>query len=279
MIATTSVTRSDLQRLFELNRSLPAPDRLEAIEEIEAAWLAPLIAEAAAQAPALTSTRDIARAVEELVAEDATTPNPAADFVANEATWAQFRAVVADYAVDGLTEAQNFFPAIPRLPIKAQMAVMRVLIDEFGCGNLLQAHSQLYMNLLTELGLPLDVGSYLPHVTTGTLAFVDAFYWLASRAPDAEYFLGALAYLEACIPTSFACMADACIRLGIANHHYYTEHMHIDGFHRRELQTAIRELDADRGCDLEKVWVGMTVLRRLFAESFEDAVAAARAVA
>ncbi|MBW0011534.1 MAG: iron-containing redox enzyme family protein, partial [Pseudonocardiales bacterium] len=119
---------------------------------------------------------------------------PAGHYLAEEASREQFTLVVREFALDGLTEAQNFFPIIPRLPIRAQMAVMRVLIDEFGCGNLQQAHSQLYRNLLTELGLPLDLNHYLDHTSDETYAFLNVFYWLTQRVPDVEYFLGALAY-------------------------------------------------------------------------------------
>jgi hypothetical protein len=277
-MSATATTQASLQRLFELNRSIPTAARYQEIEAIEAEWLEPIVAEEAARAPQLSSVREIAQLIEESIQDDDSAGRSAADFLANDATRDQFRAVVAEYAVDGLTEAQNFFPAIPRLPIRAQMAVMRVLIDEFGCGNLRRAHSELYMDLLRELDLPTDLASHLRGASAETLAFVNCFYWLASRAPDVEYFLGALAYLEAYIPTGFSCLDAACRRLGITHGLYYSEHIHIDDFHKQELQTAIREHDRAQGCDFAKVWVGMTVLRRLFGESFEVATDKARAL-
>jgi hypothetical protein len=115
-------------------------------------------------------------------------------------------------------------------------------------------------------------------VSTETLAFVNCFYWLASRAPDVEYFLGALAYLEAFIPTGFASFDAACRRLGVEHGLYYSEHIHIDDFHRRELQIAIHEQDRVHGCDLTKLAVGMNLLRRLLGASFEAATGNARAL-
>ncbi len=277
-MSATDTTHVSLQRLFELNRSVPSAARYREIEAIEAQWLEPIVAEEEAHAPRLSSVREMAKLIEEAIADDDRAGRAAADFLANEATRDQFRAVVAEYAVDGLTEAQNFFPAIPRLPIRAQMAVMRVLIDEFGCGNLQRAHSELYMDLLRELDLPTDIASHLPSVSAETLAFVNSFYWLASRAPDVEYFLGALAYLEAYIPTGFSYFDAACRRLGIEHGLYYSEHIHIDDFHKQELQIAIREYDRAQGCDYTKLWVGMTLLRRLLGESFEAATGRARAL-
>ena len=277
-MSATRTTHASLQRLFELNRSVPSAARYREIEAIEAAWLEPILAEEKALTPQLSSAPDIAHLIEECIADGASDGRSSADFLANDATREQFRAVVADYAVDGLTEAQNFFPALPRLPIRAQMAVMRVLIDEFGCGNLQRAHSELYMDLLRELDLPTDLASHLADVSAETLAFVNCFYWLASRAPDVEYFLGALAYLEAYIPTGFACFDAACRRLGIKHGLYYSEHIHIDDFHKQELQIAIREYDRVHGCDYAKLQVGMTLLRRLLGASFEAATDRARAL-
>jgi len=277
-MSATHASQTSLQRLFELNRSVPSSARYREIEAIEADWLEPIIAQEAARAPQLSSAAEIAQLIEESIAEDDSAGRSSADFLANDATREQFRAVVAEYAIDGLTEAQNFFPAIPRLPIRAQMAVVRVLIDEFGCGNLQRAHSELYMDLLRELDLPTDLASHLPRASAESLAFANCFYWLAGRAPGVEYFLGALAYLEAFIPTGFACFDAACRRLGIEHGLYYSEHIHIDDFHKQELQIAIREYDRAQGCDYAKLWVGMTLLRRLLADSFEKATDRARAL-
>jgi hypothetical protein len=277
-MSATQATRARLLRLFELNRSVPSAARYREIEAIEADWLEPILAQEAALAPQLSPAPEIAQLIEEAIADGDGDGRSSADFLANDATREQFRAVVADHALDGLTEAQNFFAAIPRLPIRAQMAVMRVLIDEFGCGNLQRAHSELYMDLLRELDLPTDLASHLPDVSAETLALVNCFYWLASRAPHVEYFLGALAYLEAYIPTGFACFDGACRRLGIEHGLYYSEHIHIDDFHKHELQIAIREYDRAQGCDYAKLWVGMALLRRLLGASFEAATDRAKAL-
>ena len=76
-------------------------------------------------------------------------------YVEHDAGPEAFAAVVGQYAVDGLTEAQAMFYAVPRLVCSAaQMPVVRVLIDEMGCGNPRKRSTQLFRDLLGELGLP-----------------------------------------------------------------------------------------------------------------------------
>jgi Iron-containing redox enzyme len=269
---------SDLKRLFLYNRSLPCADTVARLEEIEHIWIIPRVSSIEADTPALATRADWIRELDGLLARERA-GSAASDYLAENASREQFTVVVSEFALDGLTEAQNFFPAVARLPIRAQMPLMRVLIDEFGCGNLQQAHSQLYRNLLTELELPLDLNSYLDRTSDETYAFLNAFYWLTQRAPHVEYFLGALAYLEACIPTAFTYYVRACERLDIESSQYYTEHVHIDGFHMQEMQIAIREYEAACSVNSTRLWVGARLLSELIGTAFEAAVERARELA
>jgi hypothetical protein len=266
---------SALKRLFIHNRSLPNADRYAEIERIEHDWIIPNVATLTVRTSKIDSRAQWVAALEELLASEQE-GTPAGRYLAEEATREQFRLVVREFALDGLTEAQNFFPIIPRLPIRAQMAVMRVLIDEFGCGNLAQAHSQLYRDLLAELGLPLELNYYLDYTSDETYAFLNVFYWLTQRAPDVEYFLGALAYLEASIPAAFSVQVRACERLGITHGRYYSEHVHIDNFHRKEMQLAIREYEKAHALDPAKLWIGALLLSELIGTAFDAAVWRAR---
>jgi len=277
-VKKTIIRESDLTQLFLYNRSLPCADTVARLEEIEHAWIIPLVGSVEADTPALTSRAQWVRALDDLLGRERA-GSAAGEYLAEKSSREEFRAVVSEFALDGLTEAQNLFPAVARLPIRAQMPLMRVLIDEFGCGNLQQAHSQLYRNLLTELGLPLDLNAYLNRASDETYAFLNVFYWLTQRAPHVEYFLGALAYLEASIPTAFTYHARACERLRIANNQYYTEHVHIDSFHMQEMQVAIREYEAACGLDPTRVWIGARLLSELIGTAFDAAVERAREVA
>ncbi|MFZ3495380.1 iron-containing redox enzyme family protein [Streptomyces sp. 5.8] len=266
------------KRLFLHNRTLQSSAVLARIEALEAAWIEPLVGDLAERTAPLAGRAEWKERLDGLLALEREA-GPAGSYLAEKATREQFAHVVREFALDGLTEAQNFFPAVPRLPIRAQMAVMRVLIDEFGCGNLQQTHSKLYLDLLAELGLPQELESFLDTTADETYAFLNVFYWLTQRAGDVEYFLGALAYLEASIPDAFTVQARACARLGIEQGRYYTEHLHIDTFHMREMQTAIKEYEAARGLDATKLWVGAQLLSGLIGGAFDAAVERAREVA
>ncbi len=273
-----SVDDSDHKKLFVYNRSVPSPEVYARIAELEEMWIEPMIFRLAQEAPVLSSRAEWLDALKRMLEEEQE-GSPSSWFLAEEATLEQFRVYVREFAPDGLTEAQNFFPAIARIPLKAQMALMRVLIDEFGCGNLQQAHSQLYLMLLEELALPQELTELLDDTSDETFAFLNVFYWLTERAPHIEYFLGALAYLEASIPSAFSFLAKACERLGVKNDRYYTEHIHIDNFHMKEMQTAIREYEAVHGVDATKLWIGARLLSTLLEDAVDNAVAKAKRTA
>jgi len=266
---------SPLKRLFRLNRTVPTAEVYARIEEIERPWIGRLLAEVAAGTTPVASRAEWIQRLDALL-ESERTGSESSRYLAEQATYGELRSYVREFAADGLTEAQNFFPSIARMPIKAQMAVMRVLIDEFGCGNLMQSHSYLYLALLDELDLPTDLETLVDGVSDETLGFLDVFYWLTTRAEDLEYFLGGLAYLEASIPSAFSFLVAACDRLGIRHGTYYSEHVHIDSFHMKEMQTAIREYELARGLDPTKVWIGALLLSRLLGEAADAAVDRAR---
>jgi heme oxygenase-like protein len=264
------------KELFLYNRSVLDPASFARVVEIERECFAPRAQAFEAEASGMRSAGEVLSAMHDLLQREQDAPTDAASFLAARATRDEFKRVVGEFAVDGLTEAQSFFPILQRVPPKAQMALMRVFIDEFGCGNLEQSHSQLYRRLLAELDMPVGLESYVDAASEEVLAFVNLFYWLALRAPRPEYFLGALAYLEASVPVAFGCFADACLRLGVENHHYYTEHVHIDSFHSRELVTAIRALEAAEGIDGAKVWAGVRLGSTILDEAFTVAVERAK---
>lgn len=184
----------------------------------------------------------------------------------------EFRTLVGEFAVDGLTEAQAFYYVLPRLPLEAQMPMLRIMIDEFGSGNLRRAHSTLYRNLLRELGMPLELNFYINRTADSSFAFVNLFYWLTMRADDPSYFAGAITYLETAIPYLFSCYADACRRLEIRSHTYYTEHQHIDAFHAREGLRLLRTMAGAAALDSSKAWLGVRLAQAITAQAFERAV-------
>jgi hypothetical protein len=269
---------SDQRQLYVLNRSVLGADDYAELLDIESRWVVPQAAELEAEAPSFGSRRELVEAIEAFLEnEEAAGPSEHERFLAEQATLEQFRVVVREFAVDGLVESQSHLAILPRLPGKARMAVLRVLIDEFGCGNDEQEHAALYGRLVTELGMPTDLGYYVERAGEESFAYVNLFHWLAQRAPAPEYFLGAYTYFESSVLYAFKCYARACERLGVVNRKYYDEHLYIDAYHSRQMQASIKALADERPVDLAKVWTGVTLTSAVVAEATAAAIDRARA--
>ncbi|MET9439393.1 iron-containing redox enzyme family protein [Streptomyces sp. NPDC006610] len=268
--------REQAQReLYELYRQVPDAEGYAAMLDIEEQWILPLARGFETEAPEFSSTGDLLQALKEFLAAEEAEVSANETFLADEATLEQFKVVVREFALDGLTESESLLPVVPRLPYRSGMAVFRVLIDELGCGNDDKSHSQLYRNLLEELGMSTDVEDYLDVTGPESYAYVNMFHWLASRAPSPQYFLGAYGYFEASVLYGFQSFARAARRLGIKQDAYYTEHLYIDSYHSNHMRTAIRSLDDP---DLPKIWAGVRLASLIVGSATEAAIDRAREV-
>jgi hypothetical protein len=268
---------SDHRQLYLFNRARLHDPALTspAVLEFEQRWIADHLA---AVAPA-TPPRDLAELRAQLthMIEDEQRHTPdSARYVAERMQLDEFRILVQEFAIDGLTEAQVFYYALPRLALEAQMPLLRILIDEFGSGNLKRAHTTLYISLLRELGMATEIDCYLDRIEPACFAFINLFFWLSLRADDPSYFAGAITYLETTIPVFFECYVQACKRLGIVAHAYYSEHQHIDAFHAIEGQNLLRAMRATATLDAGKAWAGARLASAITGGAFEAAVAKAR---
>ncbi|HDR9277413.1 TPA: iron-containing redox enzyme family protein [Burkholderia vietnamiensis] len=222
------------------------------------------------------SLAELKAALANQIAAEQRTPQAEADYVAGQMSLDEFRILVQEFAIDGLTEAQVFYYVLPRLPLEAQMPLLRIMIDEFGSGNLKRAHTTLYVNLLRELGMPTALTFYLDQAGASSFEFVNLFFWLALRADDASYFAGALTYLETAIPAFFECYARACRRLKVDAHAYYTEHQHIDTFHAVEGHKLLATMNATGTLDAAKACQGARLVSYVTDLAFRSAVNTAR---
>lgn len=264
--------------LYCYNRSRvedPAGDSPAQLMVAERQWIDDVLSSRGPEDTPAT-LRDLQQRLAELIASEQETLPASARFVAKEMTLSQFRVLVQEFAVDGLTEAQTFYYVMPRLTLAAQMPMLRIIIDEFGAGNPRRAHTNLYVELLRELGMSTDLAAYEQRVCAECLGFVNLFYWLTLRADDPSYFAGAITYLETAIPVFFECYVQACDRLGIRHSDYYSEHQHIDQFHAIEGQRLLRAMDASATLDPGKAWTGAWLTSTVTATAFEAAVSKAR---
>ncbi len=239
--------------------------------DFEAQW----IGSALSSLPSTTEVNDynsLIKGIHEFIADESSEEPESSRFVAEECSLDQFRTLIQEFAVDGLTEAQIFYPIMPRLPLESQLPMLRILIDEFGSANPAKTHTMLYRKLLDELGMSTELAFYFDRIESSSYAFVNMFYWLTLRADDASYFAGALTYLESIIPAVFPCYTQACERLGIKHHHYYSEHCHIDSFHAKECFRLLKAMNQTQVLDIDKAWSGVRLASLVTNQAFEQAV-------
>ncbi|MER8093967.1 iron-containing redox enzyme family protein [Streptomyces goshikiensis] len=261
------------RELHGLYGRVPDLDGYAAMLAIEEQWILPAARAYEADAPDFASVGELLAGLKDFLAAEEADISDNSRFLANEATLGQFKVVVGEFALDGLTESESLLPVVPRLPYRSGMAVFRVLIDELGCGNDDKSHSQLYRDLLLELGMSTDPDSYLDSTSPECYAYVNMFHWLASRASSPQYFLGAYGYFETSVLYGFQSFARAAKRLGIQQDAYYTEHLYIDAYHSNHMRTAIRALEEP---DLAKIWAGVRLASDIVGTATEAAITRAR---
>ncbi|SAI73100.1 Uncharacterised protein [Bordetella ansorpii] len=271
---------SSQKTLYLSNRArLQRPQAADPVlDAFEANWIAERL-DTFGQVAFPDTLTQLQAALDSQIAAEQQSTDPSAAYVAQHMSRDAFRVLVQEFAIDGLTEAQVFYFALPRLPLPAQMPLLRIMIDEFGSGNLKRAHTTLYEDLLRELDMPLDLEHYLDQVEETSFEFVNLFFWLALRADDPSYFAGALTYLETAIPAFFECYAQGCHRLGIGAHAYYTEHQHIDGFHAIEGQRLLKAMSGAGCLHPGKAFLGIKLASLITDAAFQHAVRKAQRTA
>ncbi|SDT34434.1 Iron-containing redox enzyme [Pseudomonas asplenii] len=264
--------------LFRANRALienlePIPKALLGFEQ---QWIDRSISESMTEQQP-SSLNELRRMLEALVEEDKAEEPPTSRYVAEEMSLDEFKILVQEFALDGLTEAQVFYHLMPRLSLEAQLPMLRMMIDEFGSGNLKRSHTSLYKVLLEELDMPTDLESNIQANAEAGCSFPNMFCWLTMRADDPSYFAGVITYFETVVPFFFGCYTTLCERLGIKAHTYYSEHVHIDVFHALEGQRLLKAMDNDRKLDYKKAWQGICMGRLITNNAFDQAVYKAQA--
>jgi hypothetical protein len=265
--------------LFRANRALietlqPIPAELL---DFEQQWLDAAIRDSMTeQQPA--SLGELRAMLAALVEQDKAEEPETARYVAEHMSLDEFKILVQEFALDGLTEAQVFYHLMPRLSLEAQMPMLRMMIDEFGSGNIKRSHTTLYKVLLDELGMPTDLESNIQANAEAGCTFPNMFCWLTMRAHDPSYFAGVITYFETVVPFFFGCYTTLCDRLGIKAHTYYSEHVHIDVFHALEGQRLLKAMDNDKQLNHANAWQGICMGRLITNHAFDQAVYKAQSI-
>ena len=269
---------SGLQKdLFLANRACikqlkPLPSHILAFERD---WIDSTISKTRTANPP-TDLAALRKQLAELVELERSVIPPSATYVGDHMTREEFKILVQEFALDGLTEAQVFYHLMPRLNLAAQMPMLRMMIDEFGSGTLKRSHTTLYIDLLNELEMPSDLAFYIDTNASAGFSFPNMFCWLTMRADDPSYFAGAITYFETVVPFFFESYTAICARLQIKAHTYYSEHVHIDVFHALEGQRLLKAMDAAGELNPVKAWEGICMGREITNTAFDAAVEKAR---
>lgn len=134
-----------------------------------------------------------------------------------------------------LKEADPEVWAIPRLTGQAKAGLVSVEFDEYGGGRPDRMHSQLFADLMADLGLDNRYGRYLEAGTAQMLAAVNLMSLFGLHRSLRGALVGHYATVE--VTSSPACrrLAEAMQRAGAgpAAVRYYTEHVEADAVHEQ----------------------------------------------
>jgi hypothetical protein len=180
---------------------------------------------------------DVAGALEPLLHEPAD-GGGVSHFLERSGELWQLREFVAMRSLYHLKEADPHAWVIPRLLGQAKASLVAVEYDEFGAGRASRAHSQLFADLMTGLGLDARYGHYLDATPAGMLATVNLMSMLGLHRSLRGALVGHFAAAEITTAPSAHRMAQALRRFGMPEQcvAFYTEHVEADAVHEQVMR-------------------------------------------
>ncbi|MGH3430194.1 MAG: iron-containing redox enzyme family protein, partial [Mycobacteriales bacterium] len=140
-----------------------------------------------------------------------------------------------------LKEADPHAWVIPRLTGPAKVALVTVEHDEYGSGNPARMHARLYADMMTELGLCAEYGSYLGAVPAAVLAEINFMSLCGLHSGLRGALIGQLAAVELTSSPSSDRLVRALRRLGCgpAAIEFFAEHIEADAVHEQLLRHGV----------------------------------------
>lgn len=166
---------------------------------------------------------------------------PLSRFMQREASREQFTEFAIHRSVYQLKEADPHTWAIPRLSGRPKAALVEIQTGEYGDGAVAGMHSELYRDLLTELGLDAGYGAYVDTVPGITLAISNVISLFGLRRELRGAVLGHLAAYEMTSSEPCRRYARGLRRLGGTDRAcaFYDVHVTADALHE---QLAVHDL-------------------------------------
>jgi hypothetical protein len=182
------------------------------------------------------------------------------------ATLNHFREFAIHRSLYNVMEADPHSWGLPRIAGRAKCALVEIQADEYGNGTPGRMHSELFQQMMAELGLDSSYGAYVERIPAVSIAVLNALSMFGLHRRLRGALLGNLAISE--IGSSFGnrCFSKGLERLG-ASHAarlFYDEHVEADAVHE---QIAAYSLCGDFAgqfpVETEAVLFGAAVTRRL----------------
>ncbi|WP_162252816.1 iron-containing redox enzyme family protein [Knoellia sp. Soil729] len=168
----------------------------------------------------------------------------------------QFREYVSHRSAYHLKEADPQLLVVSRLDGPAKAGLVAVEHDEYGAGRHSAMHSELYAEMMRELGLPSAYGAELDRISGTVLAEVNLMTLCGLRRELRGASVGQFAVIELTSSPGSARLVKAARRLGCGPHteYYYAEHVEADAVHeqilRREVLAPLVEREPELRADL-----------------------------
>lgn len=153
----------------------------------------------------------------------------------------QLREYVAHRSLYHLKEADPQTFVIPRLDGPPKAALVTVQHDEYGAGSPERAHSRLFAEMMTELGLSADYGAYLDSAPAHVLAEVNFMSLCGLHRGLRAALIGQFATVELTSSPGSDRLVKAMRRLGCgpAAQRFYAEHVEADAVHEQLLRREV----------------------------------------
>ncbi|WP_017571373.1 iron-containing redox enzyme family protein [Nocardiopsis halotolerans] len=153
----------------------------------------------------------------------------------------QLREYVAHRSLYHLKEADPQTFVIPRLDGPPKAALVTVQHDEYGAGDPERAHSRLFADMMTELGLCADYGAYLESAPAEILAEVNFMSLCGLHRGLRAALVGQFATIELTSSPGSDRLVRAMRRLGCgpAALRFYAEHVEADAVHEQLVRRGV----------------------------------------